>query len=32
MVRYCDVDWAGDLEDKKSTMGFIFTMGGGAIS
>jgi hypothetical protein len=32
MVEYCDVDWAGDLEDKRSTMGFIFMMGGGAIS
>jgi len=32
LVRYCDVDWAGDLEDKRSTTWFVFIMGGGAIS
>jgi hypothetical protein len=32
LVGYCDADWAGDLEDKKSTIGFVFMMGGGAIS
>ncbi len=32
LVRYCDVDWAGDLEDKRSTTWFVFMMGGGAIS
>jgi hypothetical protein len=32
LVGYCDADWAGDLEDRKSTTGFIFMMGGGAIS
>jgi hypothetical protein len=32
VVGYCDADWAGDLEDKKSTTGFIFMMGGGATS
>jgi hypothetical protein len=26
------VDWAGDLEDKRSTTWFVFMMGGGAIS
>jgi hypothetical protein len=31
-VRYCDVDWVGDLEDRRSTKGFVFMMGGGAIS
>jgi hypothetical protein len=30
-VGYCDADWAGDLEDRWSTIGFIFMMGGGAI-
>jgi len=26
------VNWAGDLEDRRSTTWFIFIMGGGAIS
>ncbi len=26
------MDWAGDLEDRRSTTWFIFMMGGGAIS
>ncbi len=29
---YCDVDWGGDLENRKSTIRFIFMIGGGAIS
>jgi len=29
---YCDADWGGDLEDKRSTTGFVFMIGGGAIS
>jgi len=32
LVEYCDADWAGDLEDRRSTTGFVFIMGGGAIS
>ncbi len=32
MVGYCDADWAGDLEDRRSTTGFVFMMGGGATS
>jgi hypothetical protein len=32
LVGYCDADWAGDLEDRRSTTGFVFMMGGGAIS
>jgi len=32
VVGYCDADWAGDLEDKRSTTGFVFMMGGGATS
>jgi hypothetical protein len=32
LVGYCDADWADDLEDKRSITGFVFTMGGGAIS
>jgi len=32
LVRYCDANWASDLEDRRSTIGFVFMMGGGAIS
>jgi hypothetical protein len=32
MVGYCDEDWAGDPEDKKSTTWFVFMMGGEVIS
>jgi hypothetical protein len=30
VVGYCDADWADDLEDRRSTTGFVFMMGGGA--
>jgi hypothetical protein len=29
---YYDADWGGDLEDRRSTIGFVFMIGGGAIS
>lgn len=29
---YCDADWAGDLDQRKSTTGYIFTMQKGPIS
>jgi hypothetical protein len=29
---YTDADWEGDLDDRKSTFGYIFTLAGGAIS
>jgi hypothetical protein len=32
VLGYCDVDWGGDLEDRRSTTGFVFMIGGGAIS
>jgi hypothetical protein len=32
VVGYCDADWAGDLEDRRSTTWFVFMMGGGATS
>ncbi len=32
LVRYYDANWAGDLEDGRSTTRFVFMMGGGAIS
>jgi hypothetical protein len=32
VLGYCDADWGGDLEDRRSTTGFVFMIGGGAIS
>jgi hypothetical protein len=32
VLGYCDVDWGGDLEDRRSIIGFVFMIGGGAIS
>jgi hypothetical protein len=29
---YCDADYAGDIDSRRSTTGYVFTMGGGAIS
>jgi len=29
---YCDADWGGDLEDRRSTTGFVFMIRGEAIS
>jgi hypothetical protein len=29
---YCDVDWAGDTQDRRSTTGYVFMLGNGAIS
>jgi transposase InsO family protein len=29
---YCDADFAGDVDTRKSTSGYVFTLGGGAIS
>ena len=29
---YSDADWAGDLNKRKSTTGYVYTLGGGAIS
>jgi len=31
ILGYCDADWGGDLENR-STTGFVFMIGGGAIS
>ena len=32
LVGYSDADWAGDLNDRKSTSGYVFMLGGAAIS
>ena len=32
VVRFCDADFVGCIDDKKSTTGYIFMMAGGAIS
>jgi hypothetical protein len=31
VLGYYDADWGGDLEDRRSTIGFVFMIGGGAI-
>ena len=31
-VRFSDTDWAGDLDDRKSTSGYMFRLSGAAIS
>ena len=32
VVGFVDSDYAGDVDDRKSTSGFVFMMGGGAVS
>ncbi|KAL6342898.1 hypothetical protein AAG906_016917 [Vitis piasezkii] len=32
VVGFCDVDFVGCIDDKKSTMGYIFVMAGGTVS
>ncbi|KAH9672467.1 hypothetical protein KPL70_017737 [Citrus sinensis] len=31
-VRYCDSDFAGDLDKRRSTTGYVFILGGGLVS
>ena len=32
ILRYVDADWGSDVNDRKSTLGYVFTLSGGAIS
>jgi hypothetical protein len=32
LIRYLDTDYGGDLQDRKSTSGMVFTLFGGSIS
>ena len=32
LVGYTDSNWAGSVDDRKSTSGYVFNMGSGAIS
>jgi len=32
LVGFCDVDWADDAKDRRSTMGYVFKFGDYAIS
>jgi transposase InsO family protein len=32
LVGYCDADFAGDLDTRRSTTGYVFTLNGGAVA
>jgi hypothetical protein len=32
LTGYCDADWAGDLDDRRSTSGYVFYIGNGVVS
>jgi ribonuclease HI len=32
IIGYCDADFAGDIDTRRSTTGYVFTIGGGAVS
>ena len=31
-IGYSDADWGGDQDDRRSTSGYIYTIGGGPVS
>ena len=32
LIGFCDSDYGGDLDNRKSTSGFVFTLGGSTVS
>lgn len=32
LIGYCDADWAGELDTRRSTSGYVFLFGNGAVS
>ena len=32
LSRFIDLDWAGSIDDKKSTSGYVFSLGFGAVT
>ena len=32
LTGFCDADWGGDLDDRRSTTGFVFMLNGGPIT
>ena len=32
LYGWCDADWGGNIDNRKSTIGYVFTLAGGAIS
>ncbi|MGH7239999.1 MAG: Ty1/Copia family ribonuclease HI, partial [Candidatus Saccharimonadales bacterium] len=32
LIGYCDADWASNVDDRRSTTGYVFMLAGGAIS
>lgn len=32
LIGYTDSDWAGSVDDKKSTSGYVFSLGSGAVT
>ena len=32
LIGFTDLDWAGDLDDRKSTTGYVFSLGSGPVT
>ena len=32
LVGFTDLDWAGDPDDRKSTVGYVFSLGSGPVT